>query len=311
MKITPIEQENLYGYNDFFKYIKLLFDIDKLPNKIIFSGKKGIGKSTFTYHLTNYIFSIDEDKTYDFENNKINNLNKSFKLLKNNTHPNFFLISLNKDKKSIEIAQIREMISFCNKSSFDNKNKIILIDNVEYLNQSSVNALLKIIEEPNKKIYFFLIYDSSKRIIATLNSRCIKFNLQISNSKRQKILNNLIKSNFYENLNSDLKNYYFSHGDYINLYNYITEKSLDENISIENLLKFIIDEKEYKNNSYIKENLSLFIELYYKKKFLNIDSNIKYFNQFKYYIKKNYSVNKFNLDLETLIIEFKAQLNNG
>ena len=32
---------------------------------------------------------------------------------------------------------------------------------------------------------------------------------------------------------------------------------------------------------------------------------------FKYYIKKYYSVNKFNLDLETLIIEFKAQLNNG
>ena len=189
MKITPIEQENLYGYSDFFKYIKLLFDIDKLPNKIIFSGKKGIGKSTFTYHLTNYIFSIGEDKTYDFENNKINNLNKSFKLLKNNTHPNFFLISLNKDKKSIEIAQIREMISFCNKSSFDNKNKIILIDNVEYLNQSSVNALLKIIEEPNEKIFFFLVHDSSKRILATLNSRCIKFNIQINNSEKQKILN--------------------------------------------------------------------------------------------------------------------------
>ena len=76
-------------------------------------------------------------------------------------------------------------------------------------------------------------------------------------------------------------------------------------------MKFIIDEKEYKNNSYIKENFSLFIELYYKKKFLNINSNIKYFDKFKYYIKKNYSVNKFNLDLETLIIEFKAQLNNG
>ena len=311
MKIASMLQENLYGYNDFFKYIKFLFDVKKLPNKIIFSGKKGIGKSTFTYHLTNYIFSKGENETYDFENNKINNLNKSFKLLKNNTHPNFFLISLNKDKKNIEIAQIREMISFCNKSSFDNKNKIILIDNVEYLNQSSVNALLKIIEKPNEKIFFFLIHDSSKRIIATLNSRCIKFNLQINNSEKHKILNNLVESNFYENLSPDLKNYYFSHGDYINLYNYITENNLDENISIENLLKFVIDEKEYKNNIYIKENLSLFIELYFKKKFLNINSNIKYFVRFKYFIKKINSVNKFNLDLETLIIEFKAQLNNG
>ena len=311
MKINPIEQEILYGYSDLFKYIKLLFDTNKLPNKIIFSGKKGIGKSTLSYHLANYIFSIDEKDAYDVQNNKINILNKSFKLLKNNTHPNFFLISLDKDKKSIEISQIREMISFCNKSSFNNKNKIILIDNVEHLNQSSVNALLKIIEEPNEKIYFFLIYDSSKKIISTLNSRCIKFNLKFNNSNRKKILNNLLKSNFYENLSPDLKNYYFSHGDYINLYNYITENSLDENISIESLLKFMIDEKEYKKNIYIKENLSLFMELYFNKKFLNNDSNIKYFNRFKYFIKKIYSVNKFNLDLETLIIEFKAQLNNG
>ena len=311
MKITPIEQEKLYGYSDFFKYIKLLFDVNKLPNKIIFSGKRGIGKSTFAYHLTNYIFSKGENESYDFENNKINNINKSFKLLKNNIHPNFFLISLNKNKKNIEISQIREMISFCNKSSFDNKNKIILIDNVEYLNQNSVNALLKIIEEPNEKIFFFLVHDSSKRIISTLNSRCIKFNIQINNSEKHKILNNLIENNFYENLSPDLKNYYFSHGDYINLYNYITENNLDENISIENLLKFLIDEKEYKNNIYIKENFTLFIELYFKKYFLNINSNIKYFDRFKYFLKRINYVNKFNLDLEALIIEFKAQLNNG
>ena len=30
-----IEQEKLYGYSDFFKYIKLLFDVNKLPNKTV------------------------------------------------------------------------------------------------------------------------------------------------------------------------------------------------------------------------------------------------------------------------------------
>ena len=33
--------------------------------------------------------------------------------------------------------------------------KIILINNIEYLNINSINALLKIIEEPNNKIFFF------------------------------------------------------------------------------------------------------------------------------------------------------------
>ena len=41
--------------------------------------------------------------------------------------------------------------------------KIILIDNVENLNLNSVNALLKIIEEPNENIIFILIHDLTKK----------------------------------------------------------------------------------------------------------------------------------------------------
>ena len=35
--------------------------IKNLPNKILLSGQKGIGKSTLCYHLINYILSKDED----------------------------------------------------------------------------------------------------------------------------------------------------------------------------------------------------------------------------------------------------------
>ena len=38
------------------------------------------------------------------------------------------------------------MINFCNKSSFNNREKIVLIDSIEKLNKNSVNALLKIVE---------------------------------------------------------------------------------------------------------------------------------------------------------------------
>ena len=55
------------------------------------------------------------------------------------------------------------MLEFSNKSSFNNKNKIILIDNIEYLNISSANALLKVLEEPNEKLIFILIHNSAKK----------------------------------------------------------------------------------------------------------------------------------------------------
>ena len=91
--IDPINQLRLYGYKKYFDLLKNLFAKKKLPNCILLSGQEGIGKSTFAYHLTNYIFSKEENDKYDFENNIINKNNYSFNLVKKNSHPNFFLVS--------------------------------------------------------------------------------------------------------------------------------------------------------------------------------------------------------------------------
>ena len=153
--MRPSESLNLYGMEYFMNEFIYLHESNKLPNKILLSGKKGIGKSTLAYHLINYALSTNEDFTYDKENLSINNNNKTFKLIQNKSHPNFYLIDLIDEKKSIDIGQIREMITYTNKSSFNTKPRFILIDNIENLNKNSVNALLKIVEEPNENIFFY------------------------------------------------------------------------------------------------------------------------------------------------------------
>ena len=155
MNIKPILQTKLYGLNLIFNEIVNLSNSNKLPNKILFSGSKGSGKSTLAYHFINYIFSINENHPYNIKLNEISVQNNSFKLIKNGSHPNFHLIDLIEDKKNIEISQIRNMINYANKSSFNNRPRFILIDNVENLNINSLNALLKIIEEPNKNVFFY------------------------------------------------------------------------------------------------------------------------------------------------------------
>ena len=110
MNIEPLNNKSLYSYKKFFFSLKELFDNNRLPNKIIFSGEKGIGKSTFAYHLTNYIFSHSEKNKYDLENNCIDENNYSYSLILNNAHPNFFLISSDADKKNIDINQIRNFV---------------------------------------------------------------------------------------------------------------------------------------------------------------------------------------------------------
>ena len=107
-----------------------------------------MGKATFAYHFINFVLSINEKNNYNFLDFKINNSNRSFHLIQKNAHPNFFLIDLIEDQQSIDINQVRNMINYSNKTTFNQNKKFILIDNVENLNTFSVNALLKTIEQP-------------------------------------------------------------------------------------------------------------------------------------------------------------------
>tara|TARA_Y100001970_G_C14143015_1_gene808273 strand:+ start:64 stop:999 length:936 start_codon:yes stop_codon:yes gene_type:complete len=311
MTLNPSKNKNLFGYNNFFLELKKLYDKKNLPNKIIFSGTKGIGKATFAYHLTNYIFSQNEENKYDYINNTIVENNYSFNLVNKNTHPNFFLISNDEGKVNIEISKVREMINFSNKSSFNDDCKIIFIDNIEYLNINSVNALLKIIEEPNNKIYFFLIHNNKINILDTLKSRCIKFNLFLNNEANNEVTNKLINTNFYNNLNNDFKNIYNSPGDIFLLNNFFKENNVDLNISIDDFLKMIIDKSLFKKNFYIKSNLSYFLELYFNKKINYIKSKDKIFYFYKYFLSKIYESSKYNLDIENVLIEFNGKMLNG
>ena len=72
MNLNPLTQINLFEHKEIFNQLTKLYKNDTLPNKILLSGEKGIGKSTLSYHLINFVLSENEDHPYDSENNKIN-----------------------------------------------------------------------------------------------------------------------------------------------------------------------------------------------------------------------------------------------
>ncbi len=310
--MKSFEQINLYGLNKYFYEISKLYDIGQMPNKILLSGKKGSGKSTLAYHLINYVLSKSEVNKYDIEKLIINKENRSFKLLQNKSHPNFYLIDLIDDKKNIEVNQIRQMINYTNKSSFNEIPRFILIDNIENLNNNSTNALLKIIEEPNQNIFFILIHNSDKKILPTLKSRCLTFKINLTFSETVNISNFLLGKNILEFINNDLINYYSSPGDFINLINFSNEKNIDLNkFTLVNFLYYLIDNDYYKKNKFIKDLLLNYIELYFLKSYLITNANNKILNSYFNFIKKMNNANTFNLDTESLFLEFKSRILNG
>ena len=312
MKLKPSENTRLYGMNHSFNEISNLYCQKKLPTKILLSGKRGLGKSTMAYHILNYILSEDEEFKYDTDNFIINEKNRSFKLLQNNSHPNFYLIDLLNDKKNIDIAQIREMITYTNKSTFNNMPKFILIDNIENLNKNSVNALLKVIEEPNEKVFFILINNSEKNILPTLKSRCLTFKINFTFNESVNVSNQILGENILDLINYELINYYSAPGDIVNLILFCKDKNIDlKNCTLISFLNLLIDNGYYKKNKIIKILLINFIELFFLKEYKLSRTKISLLNFYHMFINKINNTEKFNLDEESLFLEFKSKLLNG
>ena len=58
-------------------------------------------------------------------------------------------------EKNIDIKQVRQLITNMTKTSLNTKPRFVLIDNIEFLNLNSINALLKILEEPSKILILY------------------------------------------------------------------------------------------------------------------------------------------------------------
>ncbi|WP_075503458.1 AAA family ATPase [Candidatus Pelagibacter communis] len=309
MNLNPLTQINLFEHKEIFNQLYQLSKNNTLPNKIILSGEKGIGKSTLAYHLINFVLSENEEHPYDFENNKINPDNRSYKLMLNKSNPNFYLIDVLEEKKNIDINQIRELIINLNKSSFNNKKRFVLIDNIELLNLNSINALLKILEEPNENINFILI-NNNKRVLPTLKSRCLNFKVFLTKDQSIRIVNQLLNDDINTIINDKLFDYYATPGKLFKLIKLSQEYNLDlANIDLNTTLKTIIKDKIYKKDKSITEIIYSFIELYFRD---NISSkNISLLKSYHYFLEKINNTKIYNLDEETLFMEFEDKILNG
>ena len=300
----------LYGYDNLFLEFDNLLNNNLLPNKILLSGANGIGKYTFAVHFINYVLSKNEDDSYSFKSKQININNKSFKLMNNSTHPNFSLINLKINKKNIEIDQIRNIINYSQKSSFNQNKRFILIDNIELLTKNASNSLLKLLEEPPENLYFILIHDNSYRILETIKSRSINFKINFTNKSIIQITKKIIGEEDFSNINNTYLKMYNSIGDLVFLNNFAKKYEINiKSYTVKELLNYIISKKLYKKDSELNIFIYRLIQLLLFETFYLSKDN-KIYDLYKYFILKMNNTIKYNLDIESLFFEFKNTLIN-
>ena len=295
-------QRFLYGHDDLFINLTNLFEKKKLPNKIIFNGSDGVGKATFIYHLINFILSNKEDFSYNAKAKEIDENNKSYLDLINNINFNFKHLKVDDYKKIISIEETREIISFFNKSSINNKPKIFFLEGAENLNKNSSNSILKILEELPENNYFFISYLENKFLLDTIKSRCFNCRLFINTNENSFIKEKLMTQ--FKTNNTNIRNLTPGINLKLNiLFDELNIHEKDFSTKILSMQNFYLAEKYNK----IIDLMHIYIENYFVS---NLGKN-NFFKNFRIRNKINniiYNINSINNEIRSSFYEINLLL---
>ena len=169
LKYRPQTFDDLIGQSVVAETIKNSIKFNKVPNAYLFTGIRGVGKTTIARIVAkalNCSNGVDKICKDDFCEN--------CKSISNSNHID--VLEMDAASKT-GVDDVRDLIEFSRYGPTSAKYKIFIIDEVHMLSKQAFNALLKTLEEPPEYLKFIFATTEIKKIPITVVSRCQRFDL--------------------------------------------------------------------------------------------------------------------------------------
>ena len=181
----PRDSYSFFGHAEAEKNLLLSYMSGHLPHAIIIGGPAGTGKATFAWRLARFLLANPDPAAVEAEAGLFvppaHSVSRQISAM---AHPDLILLrrEWNPETKrhfvQIQIEDIRRAIHMFQQAAGRGGYRICILDCAEDLNQSSANALLKLIEEPPPASLFLIIAHRPARVLPTLRSRCQKISFK-------------------------------------------------------------------------------------------------------------------------------------
>ena len=168
-KYRPQVFNELVGQNIIVETIQKSISLNKIPNAFLFTGIRGVGKTTIARILAKALNCSDPKK-----NNCLNNSCSNCSQISESRHID--VLEMDAASKT-GVDDVRDLIEFSRYGPTSSKYKIFIIDEVHMLSKQAFNALLKTLEEPPGYLKFIFATTEVNKIPVTVLSRCQRFDL--------------------------------------------------------------------------------------------------------------------------------------
>ena len=169
LKYRPQVFEDLIGQNIVAETILNSIKSKKIPNAYLFTGIRGIGKTTIARIVAKSLNCLN-----DQDNLCKDELCDNCKSISNSN--NIDVLEMDAASKT-GVDDVRDLIEFSRYGPTLSKYKIFIIDEVHMLSKQAFNALLKTLEEPPEYLKFIFATTEIRKIPITVISRCQRFDL--------------------------------------------------------------------------------------------------------------------------------------
>ena len=156
-KYRPKKFSDIIGQNEVCSVIEGAIKLNRVAHAFLFSGTRGIGKTTIARILA---------KTLNCENldlNKPEPCGKCNNCLSIDNESNIDVIEIDAASRT-GVADVREIIENINYKPVNAK-KIFIIDEVHMLSKAAFNALLKTLEDPRRRCFHFCNWKQKKYLL--------------------------------------------------------------------------------------------------------------------------------------------------
>ena len=170
-KYRPKKFSDIIGQDEVCSVIEGAIKLNRVAHAFLFSGTRGIGKTTIARILA---------KTLNCENLDLKNpepCGKCKNCISIDNESNIDVVEIDAASRT-GVADVREIIENINYKPVDAKKKIFIIDEVHMLSKAAFNALLKTLEEPPLDVVFIFATTETEKVPVTILSRCQRFALR-------------------------------------------------------------------------------------------------------------------------------------